>query len=263
VKLNCSTSSQYLSALLLIAPCTQKGIEIHVTHGPVSKPYIDMTLEVMQRMGIDYDREAYRRFQVSGGQTYRHGSYGVEPDASQAGYFWAAAAVGGAAVKVTGLNGTSHQGDVGFVKVLEQMGCRVIEEPDGITVYGGPLTAVEVDMGNMPDLVPTLAIVAAFAEGMTVIRNVGHLKAKESDRLVAVTTELNKLGIEAQCSDTELSVRGGKLHAADIDTYDDHRIAMSFALAGLGTPGVRINNENCVAKSFPLFWQVFESLYQS
>lgn len=260
VDLNCGTSSQYLSALLLIGPYTEKGINIHVTHGPVSRPYIDMTLDVMNRLGIAFKRDHYRSFSVSGRQTYRHGSYAVEPDASQAGYFWAAAAVGKTAVKVMGVTRESRQGDVAFAQILERMGCRLLEEPDGISVIGAPLVAIEADMGNMPDLVPTLAVVAAFAKGTTVIRNVGHLKLKESDRLTAVATELNKMGVEATCSDNGLLVKGGKPHGAEIDTYQDHRIAMSFAVAGLATKGVFIRNEGCVAKSFPAFWEVLDTL---
>ena len=141
------------------------------------------------------------------------------------------------------------------------MGCDIATEPDGITISGHPLRAADVDMGDMPDMVPTLAVVAAFAEGTTVIRNVSHLKAKESDRLVAVVNELVKLGIEARCSSDELIVTGGTPRGAEIKTYGDHRIAMSFAVAGLVTPGMFIRDENCVKKSFPDFWKVFSGLY--
>lgn len=263
VELDCSLSSQYLSALLLIAPYTRDGLDILVTKGPVSKPYIDMTLDVMEQMGISFSRDAYRRFQVSGRQCYRAGAYTVESDASQAGYFWAAAAVSGTTVKVKGIERSSRQGDVGFTRVLEAMGCRVTDEPDGISVTGGELSAVAVDMADMPDMVPTLAVVAAFADGTSVIKNVGHLKAKESNRLAAVAAELEKMGIEARYDDAGLTVRGGTPHGAVVETYRDHRIAMSFAVAGLRVPGVVISNENCVEKSFPDFWQVFEGLYRT
>lgn len=261
VRLNCGTSSQYLSALLLIAPYTQNGLDIEVTHGPVSKPYIDMTVDVMKKMGISVQRNEYRTFRINGDQMYKSGSYIVEPDASQAGYFWSAAAISGAAVKVRNIFRNSRQGDVRFTYLLESMGCRVIEEPDGITVIGGPLNAIEADMADMPDLVPTLAVIAAFAKGTTIITNVGHLKAKESDRLDAVATELHKMGIEAISNDTGLAVTGGIPHGAHINTYNDHRIAMSFAVAGLKTPGIVIQDERCVEKSFPDFWKVFENLY--
>jgi len=261
VRLNCSSSSQFLSALLLIAPLTSRGIDIQVTHGPVSKPYIDMTVGVMEKLGVGVWRDRYHHFRIKGNQIYRSGSYQVEPDASQASYFWAAAAVTGAAVKVTGITPNSSQGDVGFTRILESMGCAVVAEIDGIRVVGRPLTAVEVDMADMPDLVPTLAVVSAFAKGTTVISNVGHLRAKESDRLAAVAGELTKMGIEVACNDTGLIIKGGNPHGADIETYNDHRLAMSFAVAGLRTPGVAIKNEKCVEKSFPDFWTVFNKLH--
>jgi len=261
VSLNCGTSSQYLSALLLISPFTQNGMDIAVTEGPVSKPYIDMTLDIMNQAGVRVVRDGYRRFQVAGNQRYRAGKFCVEPDISQAGYFWAAAAVTGKTVTVSGISHHSRQGDIRLLDVLTDMGCTTRAEPDGISVTGGALRAVEVDMGAMPDMVPTLAVVAALAKGKTIITNVGHLKAKESDRLGSVVAELTKLGIAAGCSDTALWVQGGKPHAARIDPHDDHRLAMSFAVAGLMVPGIRIENESCVEKSFPEFWKVFESLY--
>ena len=142
------------------------------------------------------------------------------------------------------------------------MGCRIFKEPDGICVVGGPLRAIEVDLADMPDQVPTLSVVAAFAEGTTVIKNVAHLKSKESDRLSATVAELNKMGIEAACTDNTLVVKGGPLQGCVVDTYNDHRIAMSFAIAGLKVHGVSIRNPDCVEKSFPNFWQVFEGLYE-
>jgi len=260
VALNCGTSSQFLSALLLIAPHTKRGMEITVTEGPVSRPYIDLTVAVMERLGIEVHRDGYDHFSIGGGQTYRPGDYGVEPDCSQAGYFWAAAAVSGASVRVTALGLDSRQGDIRFTEVLRNMGCTVSADPDGITVTGGPLTALEVDMGDMPDLVPTLAVVSAYASGTTVIKNVAHLRVKESDRLAAVVNELGKMGIDARCTDEGLAISGGSPRGAEIETYDDHRIAMSFAVAGLVTPGVHIRDESCVEKSFPDFWEVLEGL---
>ncbi len=261
VDIKCGVSSQYLSSLLLMAPYTRQGLDVSVVQGPVSKPYVDMTVDVMSRFGVRVDREGYTQFTVPGNQVYRAGTYAVEPDCSQAGYFWAAAAITGNRIKVNGITLASRQGDVRFTDVLEAMGCQVIHEADGITVSGGALSAVEVDMADMPDLVPTLAVVAAFASGTTVINNVAHLKAKESDRLTAVANELLKMGIIATCGDTGLMVQGGTPHGAAIHTYDDHRIAMSFAVAGLKVPGVVIKDERCVEKSFPNFWQVLETLY--
>lgn len=260
IALRCKTSSQYLSALLLVAPYTEEGLDITITEGPVSKPYIDITVDVMERLGVAVARNRYNHFKIDGKQAYRKGSYIVEPDASQAGYFWAAAAVTGAGVKVKGITKNSLQGDVRFTELLEAMGCKVLHEDDGIRVFGSPLLAIEADMGDMPDMVPTIAVVAAFAKGVTVISNVAHLKAKESDRLASVVNELSKMGIEAGCSDTSLTVKGGSPHGARIDTHKDHRIAMSFAIAGLIVPGVDIMDKGCVEKSFPDFWKVFEGL---
>ena len=145
--------------------------------------------------------------------------------------------------------------------VLERMGCKVAYDAGGIAVTGGPLRGVDVDMGHMPDVVPTLAVVASFAQGVTTIRNVGHLRAKECDRLVAVSSELAKMGIETHTTAKDLHITGGRPHGATIETYDDHRMAMSFAVAGLKVPGVTIKDPGCVGKSFPTYWEVFEQLY--
>jgi 3-phosphoshikimate 1-carboxyvinyltransferase len=264
VDINCQNSSQYLSALLLMAPGTPQGLEIRVAGGsPVSRPYVDLTVTLMETFGIQLDREGYQKFSVPGGQLYRAGRYVVEADCSQAAYFWGAAAISGAEITVMGVRTDSAQGDVRFVDLLRQMGCGVYRESNRIRVAGGLLHAIEADLSDLPDQVPTLAVVAAFARGTTVIKNVAHLKSKESDRLSATVTELNKMGIEASCTADTLVVRGGKPQGAVIDTYDDHRIAMSFAIAGLRVPGVCIRNESCVEKSFPTFWQVLEELYQA
>lgn len=261
VAIDCSVSSQFLSSLLLMAPCTQAGMSISISHGLVSSPYIDMTVDILERFGVRVQRDGYIRFDIKGNQSYRAGEYTVEPDASQAGYFWGAAAITGGSVNVAGVSTDSSQGDVGLAKVLEQMGCQVASNADGITVVGGKLRAITVDMADMPDMVPTLAVVAAFAEGTTVIENVSHLRAKESDRLASTCTELRKMGIDATAESDRLVVTGGNPRGAEIQTYDDHRIAMSFAMAGLRIPGVRILAPHCVEKSFPTFWQVWETLY--
>lgn len=258
---NCRVSSQFLSSLLLMAPCTSEGMVISVSHGPVSRPYIDMTVDILERFGVRLTRDGYHRFDIAGGQPYRAGDYTVAADASQAGYFWGAAAISGGSVTVEGVSVDSSQGDVGLVRVLERMGCRVDHGVDGVTVTGGKLRAVTVDMGDMPDMVPTLAVVAAFADGTTVIENVAHLKAKESDRLASTCAELKKMGITAVADSDRLQVTGGTPHGAEIHTYDDHRIAMGFAMAGLVVPGVRIMDPHCVDKSFPTFWEVWQGLY--
>jgi 3-phosphoshikimate 1-carboxyvinyltransferase len=260
MRLRCGTSSQYLSAILLIAPCTRRGVEIEVIEGPVSKPYIDMTIHVMEQFGILVERSGYTYFKVAGGQTFQPGRYLVEPDCSQAGYFWAAAAVTGTGVKVQGITLNSLQGDIRLLRLFEAMGCRVQQEEDGLRLTGGALKAIDADMSDMPDMVPTLAVVSAFARGTTRISNVAHLRVKESDRLASVADGLTRMGISANRTDDGLVVEGGQPHGAEIDTYDDHRIAMSFAVAGLVTPGVIIRDERCVEKSFPDFWHVFSKL---
>ena len=261
IKIDCSVSSQFLTALLLIAPCTEKGLVINVTKGPVSRPYIDMTINMMEEFGIEYKRDGYTKFEIPGSQIYAKGRYQVEPDASNAGYFWAAAAITGGRVLVKGIDTASCQGDLGLLECFGKMGCIVKKKENGIEVKGLPLTAIDVDMSDMPDMVPTLSIVSAFARGTTKIRNVAHLKAKECDRLNAVATELSKMGAQVSTSDDMLVITGKNLHGATIETYDDHRIAMSFAICGLKVPGVFIKDETCVAKSFPGFWDVLESLY--
>jgi 3-phosphoshikimate 1-carboxyvinyltransferase len=262
ITINCETSSQYLSAVLLTAPFTKQGLEINVIKSPVSRPYIDMTIDVMEKFGIEITRDEYNYFKVQQGQEYRAGSYPVEPDCSQAGYFWGAAAITGTRIKVKGITKDSHQGDIHFTGLLEQMGCKVLYEKDGISVTGGSLSGIEADMSDMPDMVPTLSVVSAFAKGTTIIKNVKHLKLKESDRLASVANELSKMGIESSITDTGIVIKGSKPHGAEISTYNDHRIAMSFAIAGLKVPGIFIKDEKCVEKSFPKFWNVFSRLHR-
>ena len=177
------TSSQYLSALLFIGPLAPTGLEIEITGELVSRPYVDLTLEVLGDFGVSYYREGYRYFQLPGGQSYLPQDYAIEADASSASYFWAAAALTGGRVTITNLSLESSQGDAAFPEVLGRMGCAIESTPAGLTVQGGPLRGVEVDMATMPDLVPTLAVLAAFAAGDTVITGVAHLRHKESDRL--------------------------------------------------------------------------------
>ncbi|MFH1887948.1 MAG: 3-phosphoshikimate 1-carboxyvinyltransferase [Pseudomonadota bacterium] len=260
-RVDCHLSSQFLSGLLLMAPCTENGLEIEVSQGPVSRPYLDMTVAAMETLGARVDRRGYEWFSVPPA-AYRPGEYEVEADASAASYFWAAAAVTGASVTVRGLHPDSVQGDVGLARLFERMGCRVEDTPQGIRVTGGPLVGIEADMGDMPDVAPTLAMVAAFAQGETLIKNVGHLREKESDRLSAMAGELSKMGIRAEVRGDDLLVEGGKPRPAAIDTFDDHRVAMCFAVAGLAAPGTVIRDPDCVAKSFPGFWDELGKFYR-
>ncbi len=260
--IDCSLSSQYLSSVLLMAPFTDRGIDIHIKNDLVSKPYVDMTIDIMNKLGVSAEREGYKRFFVPGKQVYNNGDYTVEPDCSQASYFWGAAAITGKTVKVKDISKESRQGDVKFAEILGSMGCDIIHEKDGISVTGKKLKGIEVDMSNMPDVVPTLSVVAAFAQGTTIIKNVAHLKEKESNRIDSVVTELIKMDIDARATDDGLIINGGNPVGADIDTYDDHRIAMCFAISGLVVPGVVIKDEDCVKKSFPNYWEVFQELYE-
>ncbi len=259
-RLSGAVSSQYVSALLFIGPLAPEGVEIEITDELVSRPYVDLTLEVMADFGISYYREGYRYFRVPPGQSYQPSDYAIEADASSASYFWAAAAVTGGRVTIANLNLESCQGDAAFPGVLERLGCTVESSGAGLTVQGNELRGVTVDMAAMPDLVPTLAVIAAFARGETVITGVAHLRHKESDRLQAVATELGKMGVAVKETPDGLIISGGTPHGAAIETYEDHRIAMSFAVAGLKVPGVVIQNPGCVAKSFPDFWQFFARL---
>ncbi|MFH1076033.1 MAG: 3-phosphoshikimate 1-carboxyvinyltransferase [Pseudomonadota bacterium] len=266
VSLKANVSSQYLSALLMIGPCTANGLDIRLKSDLVSQPYVTMTQEVMARFGasVEYKKHGdsgdQGRFIVQGGIGYRPGKVVIEPDASNASYFWGAAAISGSRIKVLGIDRRSGQGDIGVLELLAQMGCKVIHESDGIVVEGGALRGITVDMGMMPDMVPTVSVVAAFAQGKTVIRNVAHLKVKETDRLAAVKNELTSMGINVELLSDGLVIEGGKPHGAIIETYDDHRIAMAFAIAGLVVPGVRIKNPACVEKSFSGFWDTLEKL---
>lgn len=257
-------SSQYLSSLLLVAPYADTPAELAVRGPILSQPYVRMTLAVMDAFGIQVEAApALNAFRIPRGR-YQARTYAIEGDASSASYFWAAAAVSGGRVTVTNVPRPSLQGDTNLLACLERMGCRIDSSASGITVTGpGQLRGIEVDMGDMPDVAPTLAVVAAFAEGTTVIDNIAHLRIKECDRLSAVVCELRKLGVEAEEEAARMIIRGRggrNLHGATISTYEDHRMAMSFAVAGLRVPGVIIADEDCVAKSFPDFWRRFRLL---
>lgn len=260
VTLDCGKSSQYLSALLMIAPLLYRGLTITITGELVSKPYVEMTMSVMRAFGIKV-RQHEKVFRVPGDQKYQSGDFTVETDASQASYFWAAAAVTKGSVLVRDIRLDTCQGDIVFAKLLENMGCEVGQTDDGVRVScNSELKPLDADLGETPDIVPTLAVVAAYANGTSVIRNVAHLQYKESNRIEAVINELGVLGIKARFDGNDLYVEGGRPHGGVISTYNDHRIAMSFAVAGLGTEGVVIKDPQCVAKSFPAFWETFELL---
>ena len=255
-------SSQYVSSLLLAGPYSDKGIEIEITGSLVSEPYVDLTLDVMEMFGIQVERKGYSYFGVPPGQGYSPRQFNVEGDASSASYFWAAAAVtGGTTVTENIYSQKTRQGDIRLLHILERMGCRIERKADRVLVHGGTLSGIEADMSTMPDMVPTLAAVALFAEGKTVIRNVPHLRHKESDRLSAVASEWNRLGGRVDELPDGLIIHGGTpLIGTTVDPHDDHRIAMSLAVVGLRVPGIKIQNEECVEKSFTRFWRVWEKI---
>lgn len=256
-----TASSQYLSGLLMAAPLAGRDTGIHVVGDLVSKPYIDLTLGMMAARGVHVENRGYEEFRVAHGQGYAPGEYEIEADASGASYFFAAAAVAGGRVRVTNLGTQSAQGDARFPEVLAEMGCTVEATPEFIEVRSpGRLRGVSIDLNAMPDMAQTLAVTALFAEGPTAIRNVANLRIKECDRIAATATELRKLGASVDELEDGLRIVPGEPRPAQIDTYDDHRMAMSFALAGLRLPGVVIREPGCVAKTFPDFFDRFAAL---
>ena len=258
-------SSQYLSSLLLSGPYAEKGIEIEVSGELVSSPYVDITVDVMEQFGVQVERQEYNYFKLPSSQGYNACEFVVQGDASSASYFWAAAAVTGGTVMTENIYPfKTRQGDIRFLEILERMGCRVEKNTDRVVVHGSELSGIEADMSSMPDMVPSLAAVALFSSGKTHIRNVHHLRIKESDRLHSIAHEWNKLGAGVEETEDGLIVHGGgTLSGAVLDPHDDHRIAMSLAVIGLKVPGVKIQNEGCVKKSFPRFWELWDQLAAS
>ncbi|MBM3470510.1 MAG: 3-phosphoshikimate 1-carboxyvinyltransferase [Armatimonadetes bacterium] len=255
------TSSQFLSALLMAAPYAQNDVEVILEGRLVEAPYVEMTLAVMEAFGVSVGREGVRRFFVRSGQRYRAREYAIEPDASAAAYFFAAAAITGGRVRVPGLSRSSLQGDARFVDLLEEMGCRVVRGEGFLEVSGsGVLRGIEADLSEMSDQTMTLAAIAPFADGPTRIRRVAHIRHQESDRLAATAAELRRLGQEVEESDDGLVILPRPVRPAVVQTYDDHRVAMAFAVTGLRAPGIAIADPGCVAKTFPDFFERLEDL---
>ncbi|MFQ5449572.1 MAG: 3-phosphoshikimate 1-carboxyvinyltransferase [Nitrospinaceae bacterium] len=255
-------SSQYLTSLLLSAPYFQNDTTIHILGELTSKSYADITLDIMRSFGVHAKNERYGKFHVAAGQRYRARTYRVEGDWSSASYFLAAAAVTGGEVTLTGLNPESVQGDAGFLGVLEQMGCSVTRSGEKIRLKGNLLKGITINMNTMPDAVQTLAVTALFARGETVIHGIGNLRIKETDRIHALATELSRLGARVDPGDDFLKIQPGDYSGQEVETYNDHRMAMSFAVAGLKIPGIKIKNPQCVEKSFPDFFERLRGLYQ-
>lgn len=253
-------SSQFLSSLLMASPSAENSVALNVAGDLVSKPYVTMTLEMMKSFGVEVeypvDLSSFR-IQPS---TYRPCEYDIEPDASAASYFFGAAAVSGGTVTVTGLTKNALQGDVEFATALQQMGCEVKWNADSITVTGRPLHGVDIDMNAISDTAQTLAAVAVFADSPTTIRGVEHMRHKETDRISAVVNELRRAGIQAEEFDDGMKIFPGTPTEAEIETYDDHRMAMSFSLLGLRHRGIRILDPDCTGKTYPEFFTDLEKL---
>jgi 3-phosphoshikimate 1-carboxyvinyltransferase len=252
-------SSQFVSAMLMPAPLWPDGLVLRVA-GDTARPFVEMTLRIMETWGVKWNIDA-DTITIPGGQAYRARRFAVEPDASSASYFAAAAALCGGTVTLRGISANSVQGDIAFLTVLQQMGTRVKWNTDSVEVSGaGQLRGVDVAMNGMPDMVATLAAIAPFATSVTRIRKVEFIRHHESDRLRAIAAELRRLGASVTDLEDGLEILPSRLTGASIETYDDHRIAMAFSMVGLRIPGVKIQNPGCVAKTFPDFFAMLADL---
>ncbi len=261
-KLAGNISSQFLSALLMVAPYARQPVEIEVPAGLNSKPYVDLTLSVMREFGISVQRDGYRRFCIPLGCYRSRDEFVIEPDASSASYFFAAPALCGGCVCVSGLARSSAQADLALLGILEQMGCIVRASAGSIEVEGtGSLRGVDVDLSDSPDIAQTLGAIAPFASTPTRIRGIATARLKETDRVRATCVELDRLGVRVEEHADGMTIHPCQaIRPANISTYDDHRMAMAFSLIGLRVPGIAIENPGCVSKTFPAFFQVLESL---
>jgi 3-phosphoshikimate 1-carboxyvinyltransferase len=255
-----SISSQFLSSLLMSLPSADHSTQLDVSGTLVSMPYVTMTLQMMESFEVSVRHPSdLSSFDIQPAG-YQAQNYEIEPDASAATYLWGAAAVTGGSVKVSGLHQNALQGDVAFVDALEQMGCNILREYDGITVSGHAKHGIDIDMNAISDTAQTLATVAVFADSPTTIRNVEHMRHKETDRVAAVVAELTRAGIEAEEMQDGLRIHPGTPQPTSIQTYDDHRMAMSFSLLGLREPGIAILDPDCTAKTYPHFFDDLETL---
>lgn len=257
-------SSQFASGMMLSAPGLADGMRIDLVGEVVSQPYLDMTCEVMRAFGASVDSGELNSFVVPADSLYAATSYRIEPDASAASYFFAAAAVTGSKIVIEGLGTGALQGDVGFVHVLEQMGATVAMTADSTTVQGPPVGAlrgVDVDMADISDTAQTLAAIAPFATSPTRVTGIGFIRNKETDRIAAPVAELQRMGIDAVEEADGFVINPGQPQSATIQTYSDHRMAMSFAITGLVASGITIADPGCVAKTFPTYWEALRELY--
>lgn len=257
IEVDGSVSSQFLTALLMTAPLAPEDTTIRVKGELVSKPYIDITLNLMKTFGVEIANHHYQQFVVKGGQQYHSpGRYLVEGDASSSSYFLAAGAIKGGTVKVTGIGRKSMQGDIRFADVLEKMGATITWGDDFIACTRGELHAIDMDMNHIPDAAMTIATTALFAKGTTTLRNIYNWRVKETDRLFAMATELRKVGAEVEEGHDYIRITPpAKLQHADIGTYNDHRMAMCFSLVALSDTPVTILDPKCTAKTFPDYFE--------
>src|SRR3989344_2341389 len=268
VKMKDTISSQFLSALLMVAQLVGR-MEIEVEGDQISRPYVTMTIEAMSDFGVKVENKDFRRYVVASGQKYTAKQYTVEGDVSSASYFFAIAALTRSTITLTNMNPRSSQADMRFLKILEEMGSVVSYGKDSITVEGGGVKPVTVDMENCPDQAQTLAVLAAFADGKTTMTGIRSLRVKETERVVAVEQELKKMGIKTESTQDSMTIYGGSPRPARIDTYGDHRMAMAFAVAATKLPGMEISDPDVVTKTFPRFWKAlalagapFEMVYE-
>jgi 3-phosphoshikimate 1-carboxyvinyltransferase len=259
-----NVSSQFLSGLLMVAPYARAPMEIEVVGELNSRPYVDMTLAIMRDFGVTVERAGYQRFRIAPQRYRAQAEYAIESDASAASYFFAAPAVCGGRVRVENILSESKQGDIGFLEVLVQMGCVTLEGDDWIevvSVEGVPLRGVDVDLRDIPDTAQTLATIAPFANSPTTIRGIASARVKETDRVAAMCAELARLGVAVTEHPDGLTIQPcDKIQPAVVQTYNDHRMAMAFALIGLRAPGIEIENPGCVAKTFPNYFEVLDTL---
>jgi 3-phosphoshikimate 1-carboxyvinyltransferase len=265
INIDISKSTQFLSALMMIAPMLQKNVTIHITSEKKDGAYIRITRKMMEEYGclVGFDGSSYK---IDIGQKYKSSIRQIEPDVSAACYFWAMAVLTGGSVLVKHVHYTSMQGDMKFLSVLQQMGAKVEDLEEGIRVTGpknGVYHGVDIDMNDFSDQTMTLSAIASFAKSKTIIRNVAHIRLQESNRILAIVTELNRMGISCEETADGIIIQPGKPKSAQIQTYDDHRMAMAFALIGLCIEGISICNPECCKKTFETYFQVLENLTNS
>lgn len=254
-KINSEMSSQFISGILMAAPFGKGETRIILEGQIVSQSYINITLAMLKDWGIKTNKISDREYLIQGNQTGNRFEYQIEPDASAASYFYAAAAITGGTVTTPGLGKKSLQGDIKFVHALQLMGAEVSQENNSTTVTGRQLNGISIDMNDISDTVMTLGVVACFAKGKTQIKNIAHIRHKETDRISALANEIKKIGGKVEEFPDSIIIHPAELNGAEIETYNDHRIAMSFAIAGLKIPGITICNPSCVAKTYPTFFE--------